>query len=263
MTNYQTEYRRQRAACGHQPKSRDDWDTRAQAMGRDVLTGNSYNRELLRCLDFSGCRDLLDVCCGPGNLLIPAAAKLQHVYGFDFSRAMLAEARRNAQQLGVKNMTLFELDRDAAWDDVPRADVVTASRCMDVPDMRAMALKLNAWARRRVYFTYRVDRFYLEDALMEAIGRTCPPRPDHMLVMNVLHECGLRASLNFITSTGKVTRYRDVKDFVARVEWTVPELTETERERVELFYAALPREGNIRLHRHSICWALFGWEKTE
>jgi SAM-dependent methyltransferase len=54
-------------------------------------------------------RRALDFGCGVGRLVIPLARRCTEVVGADVSAAMLAEARRNCEQSGLRNVTLVEV----------------------------------------------------------------------------------------------------------------------------------------------------------
>jgi 2-polyprenyl-3-methyl-5-hydroxy-6-metoxy-1,4-benzoquinol methylase len=55
-------------------------------------------------------RAALDFGCGVGRLLIPFAKVAQEVVGLDVSPSMLQEARRNCDELGLQNVSLFRSD---------------------------------------------------------------------------------------------------------------------------------------------------------
>ncbi|HEX6999944.1 MAG TPA: methyltransferase domain-containing protein [Gammaproteobacteria bacterium] len=55
-------------------------------------------------------RRALDFGCGVGRLLLPLARRVPEVVGVDISPAMLAEARRNATEAGLSNVTLLSSD---------------------------------------------------------------------------------------------------------------------------------------------------------
>lgn len=53
---------------------------------------------------------VLDFGCGVGRVLIPFAANADEVVGMDISASMLAEARRNCEQRGLRNVVLLPSD---------------------------------------------------------------------------------------------------------------------------------------------------------
>src|SRR3954469_547208 len=59
-------------------------------------------------------RTALDFGCGVGRLLIPLAKRCDEVAGVDVSPSMLAEARRNCDAAGVRNVSLLQSDDELA-----------------------------------------------------------------------------------------------------------------------------------------------------
>jgi len=55
-------------------------------------------------------RRVLDFGCGVGRVVIPFAASAEEVVGVDISPSMLAEARRNCDRYGAKNVKLVASD---------------------------------------------------------------------------------------------------------------------------------------------------------
>ncbi|AGX88348.1 class I SAM-dependent methyltransferase [Candidatus Symbiobacter mobilis] len=55
---------------------------------------------------------ILDFGCGVGRLLIAFSAQAVQVVGLDVSDSMLSEARRNCEEIGVRNVVLIKSDDD-------------------------------------------------------------------------------------------------------------------------------------------------------
>jgi 2-polyprenyl-3-methyl-5-hydroxy-6-metoxy-1,4-benzoquinol methylase len=53
---------------------------------------------------------VLEYGCGVGRLLIPLARRAERVIGVDVSPSMLAEARRNCEEFGMRNVNLISTD---------------------------------------------------------------------------------------------------------------------------------------------------------
>ena len=103
-------YRDHMAAASRVQKSADTWDTRAAEMSNH-LRESSYANEFIASMNLSGATTLLDVGCGPGTICLPLANQLAHVYGLDFSRAMLDALMTNAVARGLTNVEAVHL----AW----------------------------------------------------------------------------------------------------------------------------------------------------
>lgn len=255
-------YRRARAAVPSRSKTPEEWGRRAERMNEGNLLDNSYTRDFLAAVDVAGCESVLDVGCGVGNLLIPLCGKLQRGWGLDFSPGMLQAAQANAKKAGLENATIVLRSWEDDWSDIPPADIVIASRCLDVDDMAWALQKLHAQARRRVYVTYRMGPSYLDEAIYEAVGRKLVPRPDHTLVVNILKQLGMKPKMSTIRTEDKHSVYPDFEAFRRRVEWSLDALSPEETAGLKMFFDGLPRgSDDERVHTHPIEWALISWEK--
>ena len=93
-------YREHALAAARTPKPAKAWDARAGEMqhrGRQ----SRYAEAFIARMDLAGAATLLDVGCGPGTIGLPLAARLERVYGLDYSRAMLDALRANAAERGL------------------------------------------------------------------------------------------------------------------------------------------------------------------
>ncbi|NCC49737.1 MAG: class I SAM-dependent methyltransferase [Spartobacteria bacterium] len=261
--DYNAIFCRMRARCAQQHKTPEEWDTRAEQMNAKEPTAHAYTRDLLAAINTNDCRSVFDVCCGPGHLLTALAGHMEYAYGLDFSSVMLQTAHANARRAGVENYRLFLRAWEDAWDDLPQADIVTASRCLDVDDMAVALRKLDALARRRVYISYRVGAHHLSPDIIAAVQRDIPPRPDYLLLVNILYyQMHRQPALAYITTPEKTSTYPSFASLRKRVEWSLGPLADDESRRLEAFYLRLPEDDpGARIHTHPMTWALISWEK--
>lgn len=248
-------YREHMARTGRRPKSAADWDARAPAMSRGIFEG-TYVEGFLARLDLSGCDTLLDVGCGPGTIALRAAPRLQRVYGLDFSSAMLAEFEAEAARRGITHATPILRAWEDDWTDVPRCDVVVASRSTQVQDLAGALEKLHAHSRRRVYLTHLAGGRFLEAEMLEAIGRADEPLPDYLYVLALLHQKGIHARLDYLEGESRLARCRSFEDVRRKVEWSLGELTPAEVDGLRGYY----ERHRGRLGRRPVRWALVSWE---
>lgn len=80
---------------------------RANAFGATYFLVTSHVTQVLY-----GCSKVVDLCCGPATVLCQIAAANPSIQftGVDLSTTMLAEAKKNIQNYGVKNVTLLQAD---------------------------------------------------------------------------------------------------------------------------------------------------------
>ena len=98
---------------------------------------------------------MLDFACGTGALSIAAADKVKEIYGYDFSSKMLEFATQNAKDFGIGNIRFARKAFEDDWSDVPECDIVFASRCLEVDDVKSVLIKLLSKTKRTIYITFR------------------------------------------------------------------------------------------------------------
>lgn len=251
-------YREHMARAGRREKSPADWDARAKTMSPGVFTG-AYVDGFVARLDLSGCASLLDVGCGPGTIALTVASRLEHVYGLDYSPAMLEAFVENARLRGLANATPLLRAWEDDWAEVPVCDVVVASRSTQVSDLAAALDKLCRHARRRVYLTHLAGGRFLDEEVLAALGRRDEPLPDYLYVIALLHQRGIHPRLDYLEGENRLRHCRDFADCLRKVTWSLGALTPAEVERLRVHY-----EGHSgRLGRTPMRWALVSWDVRE
>lgn len=184
------------------------WDRRARHF-RGGDEASPYVAGFIERLRARPGESVLDVGCGSGALALPLARAGHDVVGLDFSAGMLDLLRRQAAEEGLRNVKTVQ----AAWDDdwraagIGLADVVIASRSLDVRDLRAALQKLAAFARRRVCVTLPADGLLYPQLLAhEAVGRPCLRRGDQATAVNVLRQMGIEPEVGSLEHAG-ASRY--------------------------------------------------------
>jgi len=254
-------YRAQRRASSFGERTSADWDRRAAGRSR-AEADDDYSRAFLKRIDFTDVKTALDVGCGTGNLAIPLARRLRRVDALDFSPGMLRHLEANRKRAGVDNVVVHRLAWTDPWPGVPMADVVVCSRALGVDDLRGALAKLNRKARRRCYATLHAGGSFLGDDVAALLEREIVPRPDYVYAVNVLHQMGIRARVDFIRTAGGLG-YATAAAFVASIRWRIGRLSAEETRRLREFFRALPRDADgARRYRHPFVWALLSWEKT-
>jgi len=239
-------------------KPPEHWDARAAKLGRGAFD-SAYVQAFLARMNLDGCATLLDVGCGPGTIALSAAPRLEHVYGLDYSAGMLAAFADNARARGLTGVTPILLGWDDDWAAVPVCDIVVASRSTAVPDLEAAVLKLQSKARVRVYLTYPADGHFVPADIRKAIGRAGFALPDYLCVVGVLHQLGLKPTLDYLPAENRFASCTDFDDFEKKVGQSVGPLSSEESRRLRAYYDA---KGD-RLAEEPTRWALFAWDIRE
>lgn len=253
-------YRQHFAASGGREKPPEAWDARADDLSRE-LSGSPYVDELLRRVDLTGCRTLLDVGCGPGTIALALAPRLDRVWGLDYSRGMLDAMTRHAAARGLANVAPILRSWEEPWDDVPECDLVVASRSTLVRDMEDALARLDAKAKRRVCLTSLAGGRFVRADLVSLLGREKPSYPDYVYVVNLLHRMGRHPRVDYIRAGRRPDEKPGFDQLARRVEFSLGPLTPEERGRLETWYREDPARAGTG--REPSLWAFVSWETGE
>ncbi len=127
------------------------WDRRADRYAANVkatdVEGDPFLQALRRATNTTG--TAIDVGAGTGRFALALAGGVRHVTAVDPSAGMLEFLRRDAERVGVLNVTTVQ----ATWEEAATqvADVVFSAFVLTlVPDARRFVSKLDAAAHDRV-----------------------------------------------------------------------------------------------------------------
>ena len=159
----------------------------------------------------------------------------------------------------------------AGWEDdwqsigIPVHDVVIASRSLVCYDLRAAIEKLNRFASQRVYVSAMVGRGPFDGRVIEAAGRTFRPGPDYRFIVNLLHQMGIYARIDFTVHPVNRT-FADHQDALDEYRWMIDGMTSTEERRLKDFFKKnlVPENGCWRLPgMPPVRWAVLWWDVPE
>ncbi len=247
-------YKIQKQKSTFRAKTSQEWDKKAPSMNERVHN-SIYNEEFLKSLNLEGINTLLDVGCGVGNLSLTLAPKLQEVYCLDYSFKMLELLKQNMLLRNIKNIELINKSWYDSWDNIPKVDMVIASRSMEVKDMKEALKKLNEKALKRVYLSYKVGGSFISSEILEVLQRNIVKKPDYIYLINILYQMGINAKVNFIRSESKQNTYNNFEEFVKSVSWSIGELKPSEIINLEEYYKKIKDKSDY------VNWAVISWEK--
>lgn len=239
-------------------KSQDAWDKKAPSMNKKVHN-SIYNDEFLSIINIQKCESLLDVGCGVGNLSLKLALKLKSVNSLDYSTGMLDILKQNAINQNLSNITTIKKSWYDSWEEIPKCDLVIASRSMEVVDMKEALKKLDNQASKRVYLSYKVGGSFLSDEILEVMQREVIKKPDYIYVVNILYSMGINASVNFVRSEGRSTVYTSEEDFIKSVSWSIGDISKTEEQRLIKYYHEKIKDKEESIDY--VKWSVISWEK--
>jgi SAM-dependent methyltransferase len=246
------------------------WDRRAREF-RGGDEDSPYVVGFVAHLRIRPGESVLDVGCGSGALALPLARAGHDVVAMDFSAGMLDVLRRRAAANGLRNVETVH----AGWDDdwraagVGAADVVIASRSLDVRDLRAALQKLDAYARRRACVTLPADGlFYPQLLAHEALGRPYAKRGDQQTAVNVLRQMGIEAEVRLLEHDS-ASRYESPESALESLRRVVAPSDEREERALRSYVAehlvgTTDDEGRRVWKQEpeiTVRWAFLAWDK--
>lgn len=249
-------YKKQMKKSTFKSKKSDDWDKKAPSMNISVQN-SPYTKEFISKIDIKDCNSLLDIGCGPGTIALAMAAKLKNVYALDYSAGMLECVNNNCKEKNIENVTTIHKSWYDSWDDVPNADIVTASRSMEVKDIKDAILKLNSKANKKVYLTTKVGGSFIDKEILNQLKRKIVPRPDYIYLVNTLHSMGIFAKVDFIKNESHKLDASTDEEFVQRVSWSLGELTNKEKKVLKEYYNTTYKH---KVDKDYITWAFISWD---
>lgn len=252
-------YNLQKNASSVEIKTAEDWDKRAWKFSEKIYEG-FYNDKMEALINLDDCESILDVGCGPGTFAIKLAHKVANAHAFDFSSTMIEVLEHNAKKRNITNINASCLDINSNWDHLPVCDVVVASRCLEVSDIKSTLIKIDNHAKKRAYITYKVGKSFLSDEILKVIDREVVPKPDYIYILNILYSMGIYAKVDFIDPKNDGYNIDTEDDFVASLSWSGSGLNELEEAKARDYFKECKKQGIDPAHRNN-AWAVIYWEK--
>lgn len=178
-------YKEQKSKSSFSKKLAEDWDKKAPSFNERVFK-SQYAKDFISKVDFNEADSVLDFACGTGALSITAADKVKEIYGYDFSSKMLEFATQNAKDFGIGNIRFTRKAFEDDWSDVPECDIVFASRCLEVDDVKSVLIKLLSKTKRTLYITFKVGGSFVDKEILEVIERDIEQKPDFVYLFRGL-----------------------------------------------------------------------------
>ena len=251
-------YKAQKARSSFGKKFAEDWDKKAPSFNEGVMK-SAYAREFIDKVDFTGVSTLLDFACGSGALSVLAAERADKIYSYDFSPKMLEFARENAKIYGAKNVKFAQKAFEDDWSDVPECDVVLASRCLEVDDLKAALGKLLSKTKKSLYITFKVGGSLVDEEILDAIGRKVEQKPDFVYLLNILFQMGYLPSLSYIKARCHAGPASSAEELIQKTRWGLGgELSEAEEAQLSEYF----NSGKYEPKRDFMHWAFVRVDKT-
>jgi SAM-dependent methyltransferase len=258
--NFSAMYREHKATTDFKAKNRDDWDAKASDMALSTIN-SPYVEDFISRMNITGDEVVLDIGCGPGTLAIPLAKRVKEVIAIDFSEQMLEELKAYAAREGVTNIQTYHIGWEDDWSRLPQADIVVASRSMEVPDVEAALAKMSAHATKACYLTYKVGGSFVDMNILDTIGKKVKTKPDYWYIPLILYTQGFLPRIDYIETGRGSVRSGSEEEFVESLLWSVHELDDEQQSKARRYY----RDVIVGQNRppRTVNWAFIGWETTK
>jgi SAM-dependent methyltransferase len=185
------------------------WDDTAPFYNRMVQMEKNYTLKQLELLDVSPEDTVLDVCCGPGRLVVPLSKRAAHVTGLDASPVMLDLLNKYAEAEGEPNKIdtiLMDWEKKEEVHKLPQFDIVVTSRSaglFEIPELVRLARK---WVMCIIWANDSPSIPQITGALFEGTREGGPKFP-HMkldrrignnLLYNIAYDMGFNPNVRII-----------------------------------------------------------------
>ncbi len=182
------------------------WDRRAERFAEQARADGAHDDPFLRRLRrvTHASSSVTDVGAGTGRYALALAREAAHVTAVDPSAGMLAILRRDAQRLGLTNVSTVQ----ASWQEAGTAvaDIVACAFVLPlVADAPAFLTKLDGAARDHV-FLYLGS--YSADAVLDPLwrhfhGAPRVPGATYLDALAVLRELGIRPDVRVVETPNR------------------------------------------------------------
>ncbi len=240
------------------------WDKRAPEFSRHA-SASDYIGQFLKIMKPQPDWSVLDIGCAAGTLAVPLAPSVRRITAMDPSAAMISLLEKRCREHGIDTIKIVHGRWENDWDalGIGIHDVTIASRSLIVDDLHGAILKLQKYARRRVYISTLVGDGPYDRNIVEAVGRKLNLGADYMVVYNLLRQMGIYANVAFTVNREEKT-YRDLDDALKAVRWMIHEMTPEEEEKLVNYLAKyfVRENGCWKMpYRRVIRWAVLWWDK--
>ncbi len=253
-------YREHKATTDFKGKTSSDWDEKSADMAASVIN-SPYVDDFISRMKLTGDEVVLDIGCGPGTLAVPLAKLVKEVIAIDFSAQMLEELRAYAAREGVTNIKTYHIGWEDDWSTLPQADIVVASRSMEVPDVDAALAKMSAHASKACYLTYKVGGSFVDMNILDYIDKKVKTKPDYWYIPILLYSQGYLPRVDYIETGRGSVRANTEDEFVESLIWSVHELDDAQQAKAREYYRDVI-VGQKRPPR-SVNWAFIAWESAQ
>lgn len=246
-------------------KNAEDWNRKAPSFAKRVA-GSPYVPLFLSRLPITEQSTILDLGCGPGTLSLPLAPQVRKVTALDYSQKMLDILQQEADAAAIDNIRCINCSWESDWDSfgVEPADIVLASRSMNVDDLSGAIDKLQSYAKEYVFISDRIAPSPFDPDAFAAIDRPFDSGPDYIFTLNILYTKSIHANVEILELEDHVV-FKDREEALNSYIWMFKELSDEETTALsEFIEKRIVSENSERIildRPNPPRWALIWWKK--
>jgi SAM-dependent methyltransferase len=258
-------WKNDRAQRSWSSKGAADWDKKATSFA-ERNNQSPYNSLFLSRLPLEPSFSVLDVGSGPGTLALPLARLVRSVTAIDYSRKMLEALQGRMKNEGLSNITCAHCSWEDDWQQyqIEPADLVIASRSMNVAELSLAIDKLNDYAKKYVFISDRIAPSPFDPDVFAAIGREFNSGPDYIYTMNLLYSKAIHPNVEILELTRSI-EFRDMDEAIESYNWMIKDISSSELKKLKQFVqsrAVMTEKDRVIIsRRHPPRWALIWWKK--
>ncbi|MEX5734855.1 SAM-dependent methyltransferase, partial [Providencia hangzhouensis] len=166
-----------------------------------------------------------------------------------------------AKELAIHHARFEVLAWEDDWSSLPKVDISVASRSTLVDDLKAALLKLNRQTKLRVYTTHTINPTFIDEHIIRKIGREVIRLPTYIYAVNILHQMGINARVDFIKSPKK-GGFDSFDTFADSVNWSLKNITPEETAILRKYYDEQTALGKT-IPYPSRDWAMVSWDVVD
>lgn len=239
------------------------WEEKINRPKREENPG--YAAQFLQKIRLNSQDKVLDIGCGAGNLTIPIARQVKKVTSLDISQKMLNLVKKKASKENFFNIDCLHEDWEKVviGKDIDKHDIVIASRCLGMFDLKKELIKLNNSSRGYVYLSRTAEeKDFFSAEVYKLAGKKYYPLPDYFYIYNLLYRMGIAAKIDFIKANIR-EYYSSISQAIKVWQWKMNESSPELEEKLRIYFSKslVKTEDNKWFAPPFECsWALISWK---
>ena len=127
-------------------------------------------------------------------------------------------------------------------------------------DLKTALNKLLSKTKKSLYITFKVGGSFVDERILQALGRDVQKKPDFVYLINILFQMGYLPSLSYIKAKCHAGPETSAQELIQKTRWGLGgELSETEEARLAEYF----NDGKCDEQHEFMHWAFVRVDKTD